>query len=351
MDYKKRLQKVKDLINELNCQCLIIEDPTNLLYLTGLELSVGKLYISQQATALVVDGRYFEKSRNQTVYPVMALDKFSFKEWAKTNHIQTLGFDSHKTTYQVFLNLLTSCEELNISLIPLSSPLQQMRLIKDENEIDLLRKAAALANEGCQMVISSLREGITEEELAFELEFFWKKRGAKKLSFDPIIAFGKNSSMPHYRAGRTILKEGMHVLIDIGVVYQHYHSDMTRVVYFGKPDPRIQTIYAVVKEAKQKAIELCHPGTLIGELDRIARSFIVEKGYGEYFTHSLGHGVGLDIHEAPTIKTQGAFDQIPLESGMVLTIEPGIYLPEIGGVRLEDTLLITESGYDNLTNL
>jgi Xaa-Pro aminopeptidase len=350
MEYNKRLQKLQIILKQSGCQALLIEDPTDLLYLTGLELSAGKLYISTFTACLVVDGRYFENCCKQTLYPVTLLEKFSFQAWVKDGSLQTLGFDSHQTSYQNYLALLNSCSDLKVSLIPIPAPLQQMRLIKDEDEIYLLRQAARLAQKGCQLVISSLREGITEEELAFELEFFWKKKGAKKLSFDPIIAFGKNSSMPHYRAGSTILKKGMHVLIDIGVVFQHYHSDMTRVVYFGEAEPKIQAIYAIVEEAKNRAMEKCHPGTLIGELDRTARNIIAESGYGNYFTHSLGHGVGLNVHEAPTIKTEGLWSQMPLEPGMVLTIEPGIYLPEIGGVRLEDTLLITEFGYENLTH-
>lgn len=350
MHYKNRLQKTQNLLKEVHLQALLIDDPLSLLYLTGLELSAGKLYIHQEGADLVVDGRYHEKSLAQNLYPVIPLENFVFKEWVIQHSIQKLAFDSHLTSYQNYLALLKSCEECQVSLVPLASPLQKMRLIKDTDEILLLRQAGRLANEGCRMAIDSLRDGISEEELAFELEFFWKKRGAKKLSFDPIIAFGKNSSMPHYRAGPTILQKGMHVLIDIGVAYQNYHSDMTRVVYFGAPDPKIQEIHAIVEEAKNQAMKLCRPGTLIGKLDRTARNVIIEKGYGEFFTHSLGHGVGLDIHEAPTIRSQGAFVEIPLEAGIVITIEPGIYLPGIGGVRLEDTILITESGYENLTH-
>lgn len=349
MNYSNRIKKVQNSLCEFGCHALLVEDPLNLYYLTGLELSAGKLYIDTGAASLVVDGRYYEKCQTQTLCQTILLENFSLRKWTRNHFIQKLGFDSSQTSYQNYLTLLSECTELNISLIPLLSPLQSMRLIKDEDEIELLRRAARLANEGSQLVIRSLCEGISEEELAFNLEFFWKKKGAKKLGFDPIIAFGKNSSMPHYRAGKTILKQGMHVLIDIGVVYDHYHSDMTRVVYYGNPDPRIRSIYAIVEEAKNKAMEACRPGIFIGELDKIARSFIAENGYGEFFTHSLGHGIGLDIHEAPSLRTGGPFSQTPLQPGMVFTIEPGIYLPNIGGVRLEDTLLITETGYENLS--
>jgi len=349
MNYGLRLQKVRTLLETLACESLLIEDPTNLLYLTGLELSLGKLLISSKEAYLIVDGRYLEICQSQDLYQVLPLHEWNWESQFQGQSIRSLGFDSQNTSYQTFETLSSFMKDLKIELLPLTSPLERLRLIKDEDEIAYLRQAAKLNVKGYQQIISLLRTGITEEELAFELEFFWKKQGAKKLSFDSIIAFGPNSSMPHYRAGNTALKNDEHVLIDIGVVYQHYHSDMTRVVYWGTPSDRIQTIYRIVEGAKQKAMELCRPGTLIGALDQTARSFIASKNYGEYFTHSLGHGVGLDIHETPLIRTKGPYSHLPLEAGMVITIEPGIYLPGVGGVRLEDTLLITENGYENLT--
>ncbi|WP_068468675.1 M24 family metallopeptidase [Candidatus Protochlamydia phocaeensis] len=352
MDYSARLTRLRSLLLPLNSEAILIEHPTHLFYLTGLTLSAGKLLISQQDACLIVDGRYYEScSSGQTLYPVSLLKDASIKDWLADHRIQSLTFDSENTSYQAFLKLSKLAEELQpaLSLIPAESPVKQMRLIKDEEEIRCLKQAAHLGYQGYEQVINLLRQGVKEAELAFELEFFWKKRGAQKLAFDSIIAFGVNSSMPHYRAGQTELQSGDHVLIDIGVVYQYYHSDMTRVSYFGTPHPTIQTIYSIVEEAQQKAFDLCIPGTPIGKLDEAARSFITSKGYGEHFTHSLGHGIGLDIHEPPTLRSQGPYANSPLQPGMVITIEPGIYLPGIGGVRLEDTILITDKGYENLT--
>jgi Xaa-Pro aminopeptidase len=336
------------------CDALLIEHPTHLFYLTGLDLSTGKLLVTKQEACLVVDGRYFESSSRQTLYPVQLLNENLLKELIISYQIHHLGFDKHHTTYHAFLLLHQLAGSLKsnsyaLEVIPVESAVQQLRLIKDEEEIACLRDAARLGYQGYEFVVSLLREGITEAELAFELEFFWKKRGASRLAFDSIIAFGPNSSMPHYRAGPTKLQLHTSILIDIGVVLSHYHSDMTRVVFFGTPPPLIQDIYLIVEEAKACALASCRPGTLIGELDRIARSWIAEKGYNDYFTHSLGHGLGLDIHEPPTIREIGLYRTTPLQPGMVLTIEPGIYLPEVGGVRLEDTILITEQGYENLT--
>lgn len=355
MNYAARLERLRHLLASLPCDALLIEHPTHLLYLTGLDLSAGKLLVTQQEACLIVDGRYFERASQQNLYSVQLLKENSMKEWVTSCQIHRLGFDKHHTTYHAFLLLTQLASNLTsqsypLEVIPVESAVQQLRLIKDEDEIVRLREAAQLGYQGYELVVSLLREGITEAELAFELEFFWKKQGASRLAFDSIIAFGPNSSMPHYRAGQTKLQLHTSVLIDIGVVLAHYHSDMTRVVFFGTPPPIMQDIYLIVEEAKARALELCRPGTLIGELDRMARGWIASKGYGEYFTHSLGHGIGLDIHEPPTIRETGPYSAMPLQAGMVVTIEPGIYLPNVGGVRLEDTILITEKGYENLTN-
>ena len=345
----EKLKRLREKIASHNCDALLIEHSIDLLYLTGMHLSAGKLIISPHDSCLIVDGRYYETCCLQNVYTVRLLSETALQEWLKSNAIQTLGFDTHHTTYHRFVLLQDMAKNLNADLIPLDAPIEKMRMLKGQKEIEYLRKAARLGFEGYEYVVSLLKEGISEAELAFELEFFWKKKGASGLAFDPIIAFGANSSMPHYRAGPTKLKNNTSVLIDIGVILDNYNSDMTRVVFFGEVASVMQSIYQIVDEAKSKALELCRPGTLIGDLDKAAREWITSKGYGENFTHSLGHGVGLDIHEAPTIRATGAYTNVPLQAGMVITIEPGIYLPKIGGVRLEDTILITEIGYENLT--
>ena len=354
MNFLLRLDRLRAKLKTLPCDAFLVEHPIDLFYLTGLELSTGKLIVTADHASLIVDGRYYERCCRQTVYPVQLLQENIFQEWIVDKHLSRLGFDQDHTTYQRFLNLKQLAEKMksasfNLEIVPLESPVQELRLIKDPEEILALKKAAHLGYQGYEFISSILREGVTEAELAFELEFFWRKRGGSRLAFDPIIAFGPNSSMPHYRAGATPLTYNTYVLIDIGVVVENYHSDMTRVVYFGTPDPTIKKIYRIVEEAKERAMELCRPGTLIGDLDRTARQWIASKGYEEYFNHGLGHGVGLDIHEPPSVKANGADREMPLKAGMVITIEPGIYLPGIGGVRLEDTILITENGFENLT--
>jgi Xaa-Pro aminopeptidase len=360
MSYHSRLDNLQSILKSHACDALLIEDSIDLHYMTGLDLSAGKLLVHLNGAHLLVDGRYLEMCRKKSPFPVWQMEPPSLDALLAApefSHIETLGFDTQKTTYKGFQVLqktasLSSSHAPNkppIILRPLDSPLQPLRAIKDESEISTLREAAELGSLGFDFVCSLLKEGITEIEVATELEIFWKRKGGRSVAFDPIIAFGSNSSMPHYRAGSGILMKNDIVLIDIGVNFRHYHSDMTRTFFYGKPHDRLLEIYEIVRKAQEAALALCCPGTLIGTLDSAARNLIAQAGYGPNFSHSLGHGVGLNIHEYPTLKNAPPYHSIALAKGMVITIEPGIYLPGIGGVRIEDTIVITNEGYENLT--
>lgn len=359
--YHSRLQALQNCLKNYSCDALIVDDPTNIFYLTGINLSTGRIFIDSKSATLIVDSRYLETCQLLSPFPVIEKDHPAFDSFLSSpnfQHIHSIGFDSDKTSYKSFMLLqkmadsllLTSQNHKEIRFIPLDNPILQLRSIKDSSEIQILKDAATLGCLGFDFVLSLLKEGISEIEIARELEIFWKKKGSKSLAFDPIIAFGANSSKPHHRASQTILKKGDIVLIDIGVNLNHYHSDMTRSVFFGEPDPKLKEIYLVVKEAQEAALKKCKPGTSVGDLDATARQLISSKGFGPNFTHSLGHGVGLDIHELPILKNTPPFNEITLVDKMVITIEPGIYIPGLGGVRIEDTVVITNSGYENLTN-
>ena len=350
--YKERLKKLQPLLKGASCEGLLIEDPTNLYYLTGLNLSSGTLLVHAKGALLAIDGRYYEMCKKSSPFPVHLKEKdetlMTLLDKPELKSVKTIAFNTDTTSYERFQQLQKEIE--NLSLKPIDNPVAKLRSIKDPSEIDTLREAAQLGSEGFDFVCSLLKEGISEAEIALELEIFWKRKGGKGIAFDPIIAFGPNSSMPHYNVGNERLKKGTSVLIDIGVTLQHYHSDMTRVVFFGKPDPEILVTYDIVQKAQQKALTLCRPGTRIGDLDAAARDFISQEGYGEHFSHGLGHGIGLEVHESPSLRNKPPYDKMPLEAGMVITIEPGIYLPGIGGVRIEDTIVIEPDGHENLTN-
>lgn len=352
MIHHKRLQQLQASLAKNTCDLLVVEDPTDLFYLTGIELSTGKLLATASDCILIVDKRYAELCQKCSPIPVWEAESHSLKACLNTpafSGATSLGFDSSKTTYNNYLQLQKMAESKSVRLIPLDSPLRDLRMIKDASELQLLQDAANLGSLGFDFVLSSLKEGISEIEIANELEIFWKKHGSKGLAFDPIIAFGPNSSMPHYRAGSSRLKKGDIVLIDIGVNLLHYHSDMTRTVFYGTPQPQLAEIYEIVRKAQAAALSLCKPGTTLAELDAAARDLITSHGYGPQFTHSLGHGIGLEIHEYPVIKNAPPYASLLLQEGMVVTIEPGIYLPQIGGVRIEDTIAISRDGHINLT--
>ncbi len=313
----------------------MIEDPIDLFYLTGIELSAGQLLIAQEGSTLYVDGRYIEEAKSHT-----------HAELGPAKLVGKVEFDSCKTTYQRYLDL----QKEGVDLIPIKEPTRPLRVIKSPEEIEKLVAAANLGLEGYYAVLNLLEEGITEKEVALELEVFWRRKGGSAVAFSPIIAFGENSSKPHYHPVDRSLRKNEAVLIDIGVTLDHYHSDMTRVFFFGNPDPKMEEIYEIVKEAQARALALCKPGVTCRELDLAARDYINQKGFGEFFAHGLGHGIGLQVHEPPRIHSKGSDADFKLEAGMVITVEPGIYLPSFGGVRIEDTVIITPNGHRNLTN-
>lgn len=352
MNYLKRIQKLQHRLQEMICEGLLVEEPVNLYYLTGLWLSAGALFVHQNGALLCVDQRYLEACQKQAPCPVVASDKISLVDLviSKEFSLSNLGFNAETTSFKRYDELKNKIGH-QTRLVPLDNPIKWLRMIKDQEEIDLLSQAAILGKQGFEHLCSLLYEGVKEIELAIELEVFWKKRGSLGVAFDPIVAFGSNGSMPHYRAGQTSLKKGMSVLMDIGVNLQRYHSDLTRTFFFGEPNPEIMDIYTVVEQAQKAALNLCKPGTTIKQLDEAARGWIKDKGYGDYFTHGLGHGVGLEIHEFPSLKNITPWSDQALAPGMVITIEPGIYLPGKGGVRIEDTILITEEGYKNLCDI
>lgn len=351
-----RIKKLQATLRAHRVDAMIIDNPTDLFYLTGLSLSLGRLLVTSRSARLFVDGRYFETANRHSPCPVTLSPPTTVFEHLKKTKVSSLGFDATVTTVQTLsilrkgANALRRSRGTPLALKPLSAPVAPLRLIKDARELQRLRKAARLGNRGFEHVSTLLEAGVTESEVAAELEIFWRRNGGEGLAFEPIIAFGANSSKPHYAPGKARLRRGQPVLVDIGVTVDSYHSDMTRVLFFGKPKPIMERVYWAVHEAQAAALALCKPGVAIADLDKAARDVLGAHDLADKFTHSLGHGIGLDVHEGPGIRQSPATRKQQLEPGMVITIEPGAYIPSVGGVRIEDTVVITDKGHQNLTS-
>ena len=329
--------RTKTLSKHIAAPCFI-EHPADLLYLTGMELSKGRLLISPKEATLFVDGRYYERAKREAPCSVLLWDE------QKKRTEKRIGFDSATVTYDGYLALKKSMP--HVEWVPMPGPVQALRAIKSSAEIAALKRAQNLTLRGIQKVHEKFKEGVTEEELAREFEFFCRNHGASELSFESIIAFGENSAYPHYRAGKCKLQSGQIVLVDAGAVVDHYHGDMTRIFYFGKPDPRIVKLEQIVRAAQQKAIDQVKPGIKLGTLDQIVRDEFDAHNVKQLYTHNLGHGVGLETHEFPRLKFHGDDRDVILKPGMVFTIEPGLYQPGMGGIRIEDVVLVTETGHE-----
>lgn len=316
---------------------LYLEEPRDINYLFPISVTAGQALVFSDRYELYLDGRYIEQYRFLPyVKPIPETHTLPPKVAFDGSH---LSFDR----YQQLKRLYPNTEWINESY-----PLQEIRAIKSDKEKSALRKACKLNSLGYDYLLTLLKEGVEERELAQKLHLFFIENGGERLSFDSIIAFGENSALPHARASQRKLKRGDTVLIDIGVRVDNYHSDMCRTVFFKDAHPEMKKIYEIVKIAQQKALEKVRAGEKTTALDQIARAYIVEKGYGPNFAHSLGHGVGLEIHEYPTLRSKGP--EVILKQDMAITIEPGIYLPGLGGVRIEDMVIVEENGYEDLTN-
>lgn len=341
-DFQRRISHLQKELEGKSWQAWLIEDPLDLYYLTGESFSVGSLWIAQEKVLLLVDQRYLEKAKQTLQIPVSLKSDEASSQFLSQNAVQKVAFDANKTT----VSRLHEMEKKNkLEWIPFCSITVERRKVKSVLELELIRKSAEILWEGYLYIKTILKEGILEKEVAKKFEVFCLQKGADGLSFQPIIAFGENSALPHHRAGDRALKRGDVVLIDIGVFFQKYASDMTRVLFFKEVDPFLLRWLDLTKLAQKAAMNLCAPGVKVSELDLAARSIFKQEGVESYFVHSLGHGVGLEVHEDPRIR----FDQENLlKTGMVITLEPGLYLPGKGGVRYEDMVVITDTGYENL---
>jgi Xaa-Pro aminopeptidase len=327
----------------------LVTSPYNLRYLTNFTGTTGLAVITLDKAFFVTDFRYTEQAAKQAQgYEIVQNAGPIFDEVARICHeeeINALAFEETQVSFAEYTVLEDIIEES--ALVPIAGMIENLREVKDETEIATIQQACHIADQAFSHILKMVRPGMTEIEVANQLDFFMRSLGATSVSFETIVASGVRSAMPHGVASDKIIEQGDLITLDFGCYYNGYVSDMTRTFAIGDPGEKLKEIYQIVLDAQLQVLKAAKPGMTGIELDAVARDYIASFGYGEAFGHSTGHGIGLEIHEGPNVSFRAEKAFVP---GNVITDEPGIYLPGIGGVRIEDDLLITETGNKVLTH-
>lgn len=346
LNTKRRIKKVREKFI-LNSDAFLITNLKNIRYLTGFTGSFAFALLLSEKCLLLVDFRYVEQAKKETDVEVVEF-KNSWLETLKNillkKNIKRLSFEN-TISYEIFSKL---SEIIGLSLIPRNYLIEDIRKIKERQEIEHIKKAVKRAESAFLEIKSKIRQGMSERKIALMLENEIKNQGAESLPFPVIVASGPNSSMPHWRKSDRLLKKGDFVIIDWGAEYNGYYSDITRTFIIGKASNEQIKVYETVNKARAKAIETIKKGIEAKKIDAKARNLIKQSGYGKNFGHSTGHGVGIDVHEFPKINMKS---EEVIKPGMVFTVEPGIYIEGFGGVRIEDMVVVKESSTDILTSL
>ncbi len=346
--YERRLDSSWKIAELNHLDGILFTGLENIRYLCGFTGSDGALVLTRRGAFFLTDSRYWTQSgeevkESQIVHYKKKID--GIVSLLLDLKLKKVGFESTSLTFSFHQSLSEKLTE-EIKLIPLEDEIKNLRAVKDVRELALLRDAIDISSKAFVKVTEGMREGLLEREAAFDMEVLMKKDGAEALGFDIIIASGKRSALPHGKASSKRIEKGDFILIDFGSGFMGYHSDQTRTLVCGKASSEQEKIYRIVKEAHDKAIEKVRPGIPIHEVDDAARNHIRDSGYGEYFGHGTGHGIGLAVHEDPPVNKE---NKDLLQEGMVFTVEPGIYIPDWGGVRIEDMVLVTSQGAEILT--
>lgn len=349
--FDKRINTVKAFLKD--SQAALITNEVNIGYFTGFFHSEGALLVTQNSVTLFVDFRYIEAAQKKACCKAVCFQKLSgsLLEALKAESVKTVIAEAEHMTVSRFDFFKKTFTENDIDFTAdgtLDKQIGKSRIIKDKTEFEKIAKAQQIAEQAYLELLNDIKPGVSERELSARLEYYMKLRGAEDISFDLITITGKKTSLPHGVPSFDTVAKGDFFTCDFGAVYEGYHSDTTRTVAVGHATDEMRGIYEIVLRAQLAALEKITPGTKCNEIDKTARDIITEAGYGEYFGHSTGHGVGLDIHELPFVSSKS--DTL-LSKGMVITDEPGIYLPGKFGVRIEDMLCVTENGYHNFVNL
>lgn len=345
---EKRIEKLRKKLVENGVDAAFITSTENRYYFSNFRGSSGALFITKESSYLLTDFRYTDIAKEEApLYEVIDHNRqlyLNVKSLTEKLGAKTLGIEFESMPVQEYLQLQDAVP--NVQLTKSDDIFFDIRMIKDTLEIEYLQEAVSYCDAAFEHILSFIRPGMTELEVGFELEFAMRRAGAEGIKANHVIASGERSSLPHGQATSRVIQAGDFVKMDIGARVKGYYSDFTRTVVMGEPSSKQLEIYEIVKNAQETVLAEIGPGKVCSELDEVARSIIREAGYGENFGHSLGHSIGLAVHEKPVMR---GGDQTILQPGMVITVEPGIYIPGFGGVRIEDYVVITEDGFQNLT--
>ena len=351
MDYIGRQNKLLRILESKSLDALLIRKKQNISYLTGTKGEDAILFASSKKNFLITDARHKEEctSSIKNSYLMIVTGEHiwaSIGEVSKKTRSRRIGFESNNFSYSEYKALKKILK--NKKLVPIKEMIESLRMIKDVNEINCIKSSCGHSCDIMRYGIKAIRPPITEMHVKNRIEEYIAKKGFKRADFEIIVASGKNASMPHASASKRNIKKKDLVLIDLGAMNYGYNSDLTRTVFLGRIDRKYLEIYNIVLDSQKKAIEKIRPGVQAKYIDNISRQYIIRKNLGKYFIHSLGHGIGLEVHENPSISRD---NNTVLEANMTITVEPGIYIPGWGGVRIEDVVLITKNGCEVLTKL
>ena len=347
--FNKRINAVKDMLSSK--QAALVTDEISIFYFTGFPHSEGYLMITPDNSYLLVDFRYIEAAQNTVKSSEVVIFSNPFEtinNLISANNTEEILLEADKITVSAFRTMQKEIKAELTGDDKLSLFIKDLRIIKSADEIEKLKTAQNIAEKAYLEVLNMVKPGITERQIALELEYLMKKNGAEKIAFDLITVTGKKTSLPHGVPTDVEVRNGDFVTFDIGAVYEGYHSDMTRTVAVGEVSDKQREIYDIVLKSHLAGLDAVRAGVSGFDVDKVCRDIIKDAGYGEFFGHGTGHGVGLEIHEEPRVSPKG---ETILKSGMIITVEPGIYLPDEFGVRIEDTVLVTDNGYETFAHI
>lgn len=351
MNYSQRMKRAQESLESSRLDALIVTHLPNIRYLCGFSGSAAVLAITERQAMLFTDGRYIQQAREEVRAARIRIEKgksalASATGWLRGERkLKRIGIEPAHVSI-ADRDSLSASLPTGARLVKAPATVEEMRMVKDASEIDTIRKACRLGCRLFERLKKTVRAGVSELEVAGDLEFRARVLGAEQMSFTTIIAGGARSALPHGRASQSALPRQGFVVCDFGVILTGYCSDMTRTLHVGRASNEEHVAYEAVLESQQSALDAVRPGTTVGEVDLAARKILQHRHLGKYFTHSTGHGLGLEIHEAPRV---AAGQKEILRPGMVITIEPGVYLPGKFGIRIEDTVVVTEKGCEILT--